>query len=251
MRVWVIYHHVQSCSVRASSEGKYTPPLSTLPLYVLCGADTLPLFFPYSTPICTLWGRYPPTIFPTLPLYVLCVADTLPLFLLYPYMYSVGQIHSPYFYSSPICTLWGQKHSPYFYSTPICTLWGRYTPPISILALYALCWADTLLLFLLCPYMYNVGQIHSSYFYSIPIYVQCGADTLLHFYTTHISTLPLYVLYGADTLPLFLLYPYMYSVAETDLVRYVKTVQCTVANIRPTTRRTVHNKKGVRELLPG
>jgi hypothetical protein len=33
-----IYHHVQSCSVRSSWEGNYTPPISSLP-----------------TPICTLW----------------------------------------------------------------------------------------------------------------------------------------------------------------------------------------------------
>ncbi len=32
-----IYHHIQSCSVRSSWEGRYTPPISPLPLYVLCG----------------------------------------------------------------------------------------------------------------------------------------------------------------------------------------------------------------------
>jgi hypothetical protein len=31
-----IYHHEQSYVVRSSSEGRYTPPISTLPLYVLC-----------------------------------------------------------------------------------------------------------------------------------------------------------------------------------------------------------------------
>ncbi len=31
------YRHVQSCGVRSSWEGRYTPPISTLPLYVLCG----------------------------------------------------------------------------------------------------------------------------------------------------------------------------------------------------------------------
>jgi hypothetical protein len=31
-----IYHHVQSCGVRSSWEGRYTPCFSTLPLYVLC-----------------------------------------------------------------------------------------------------------------------------------------------------------------------------------------------------------------------
>jgi hypothetical protein len=28
-----IYHHVQNCSVRSSWEGRYIPPISTLPLY--------------------------------------------------------------------------------------------------------------------------------------------------------------------------------------------------------------------------
>ncbi len=31
-----IYHHVQSCSVRSSWEGRYTPSLASLPLNVLC-----------------------------------------------------------------------------------------------------------------------------------------------------------------------------------------------------------------------
>ncbi len=31
-----IYHYVQSWGVRSSWEGRYTPPISTLPLYVLC-----------------------------------------------------------------------------------------------------------------------------------------------------------------------------------------------------------------------
>ncbi len=31
------YHHIQSCSERSSWEGRYTPPISSLPLYVLCG----------------------------------------------------------------------------------------------------------------------------------------------------------------------------------------------------------------------
>ncbi len=35
-----IYHHVQSCSVRPSWEGRYTQPISSLPLYVLCGMIT-------------------------------------------------------------------------------------------------------------------------------------------------------------------------------------------------------------------
>jgi hypothetical protein len=30
------YHHVQSCSVRSSGVGKYTYPVSSLPIYVLC-----------------------------------------------------------------------------------------------------------------------------------------------------------------------------------------------------------------------
>jgi hypothetical protein len=32
-----IYHHVQSCGVRSRWEGRYTPPVSTLPQYELCG----------------------------------------------------------------------------------------------------------------------------------------------------------------------------------------------------------------------
>jgi hypothetical protein len=38
-----IYHQVQSCgtSTRYRGEGRYTPPISTLPLYVLCGTDCL------------------------------------------------------------------------------------------------------------------------------------------------------------------------------------------------------------------
>ncbi len=31
------YHHEQSCGVRSSWEGRYTPSISPLPLYVLCG----------------------------------------------------------------------------------------------------------------------------------------------------------------------------------------------------------------------
>ncbi len=34
-----IYHHVQSCCVRSSWECRYTHPISTLYLYVLCGTD--------------------------------------------------------------------------------------------------------------------------------------------------------------------------------------------------------------------
>ncbi len=36
-----IYHHVQSCGVRCSWEGRYIPNMSTRPLYVLCAPDTL------------------------------------------------------------------------------------------------------------------------------------------------------------------------------------------------------------------
>ncbi len=31
-----IYHHLQSCSVRSSWEGRHTPTISSLPLYVVC-----------------------------------------------------------------------------------------------------------------------------------------------------------------------------------------------------------------------
>jgi hypothetical protein len=36
-----IYHHVQSCGVRSSWEGRCNPPISTLPLCVLCGCCSL------------------------------------------------------------------------------------------------------------------------------------------------------------------------------------------------------------------
>ncbi len=81
-----IYHYVKNfCGVYSIWEGRYTPPISPLLLYLLCGADSLPLF------------------------------------LLYSYIYSVGLIHSPY-----------------FSSIPIFTLWGRFTPPISPLPLCVL-----------------------------------------------------------------------------------------------------------------
>ncbi len=34
---YYIYHHIQCWGVRSSWEGRYTPAISTLPLYVLCG----------------------------------------------------------------------------------------------------------------------------------------------------------------------------------------------------------------------
>jgi hypothetical protein len=34
---YYIYHHEQSYGVRSNLDGRYTPPLSPLPLYVLCG----------------------------------------------------------------------------------------------------------------------------------------------------------------------------------------------------------------------
>ncbi len=37
-----IYHHVQRCGVRSSWKGRHTPPISTLPLYVLCGYASSP-----------------------------------------------------------------------------------------------------------------------------------------------------------------------------------------------------------------
>ncbi len=53
-----IYHHKQSCGVRSSWEGRYTPPFSSLPLHVLCGPGqchcallpgTGKIFRPYQT----------------------------------------------------------------------------------------------------------------------------------------------------------------------------------------------------------
>jgi hypothetical protein len=32
---YYIYHHLKSCGIRSSWEGRYTPPISTLPIYVL------------------------------------------------------------------------------------------------------------------------------------------------------------------------------------------------------------------------
>jgi hypothetical protein len=32
------YHHVQCCSVHSYSVGRYTHPVSSLPIYVLCGS---------------------------------------------------------------------------------------------------------------------------------------------------------------------------------------------------------------------
>jgi hypothetical protein len=40
-----IYHHVRSCGARSSWEGRYTPPFSNLPLYVLCGYHILYFVF--------------------------------------------------------------------------------------------------------------------------------------------------------------------------------------------------------------
>ncbi len=34
-----IYHNIQSCSVRSSWVGSYTPPISSLPLFVFCGSS--------------------------------------------------------------------------------------------------------------------------------------------------------------------------------------------------------------------
>ncbi len=36
-----IYHHKQSCGVPSSWEGRYTPPISPLPLYVTSGSDSM------------------------------------------------------------------------------------------------------------------------------------------------------------------------------------------------------------------
>ncbi len=37
-----IYLHVQSSNVRSSREGRYTSPIFTLPLYILCGSNRGP-----------------------------------------------------------------------------------------------------------------------------------------------------------------------------------------------------------------
>ncbi len=48
-----IYHHVQSCSVRSSWVGKYTHPISSLPIHVLCGNIYLS---PFPCPLFLLSG---------------------------------------------------------------------------------------------------------------------------------------------------------------------------------------------------
>ncbi len=50
-----IYHHLQSCSVRSSWEGSYTPPISPLPLYVFCASVCLWLF--------KIWPFFPLNVF--------------------------------------------------------------------------------------------------------------------------------------------------------------------------------------------
>ncbi len=64
-----VYHHVQSCRVRSNLEGRYTPSISSIPLYVLCAI----YHHKQSCGVRSSWeGRYTP------------------LFLLYPYCkYSV------------------------------------------------------------------------------------------------------------------------------------------------------------------
>ncbi len=59
-----IYHQVQSCGVRSSWEDKYTPPIYTLPLYVLNGADTFPLFllYPYMFSVAYITNHTTPDI---------------------------------------------------------------------------------------------------------------------------------------------------------------------------------------------
>jgi hypothetical protein len=48
-----IYYHLQSCSVRSSLEGRYTPPISSLPLYVLYGTECTCVIVPLGSFRCT------------------------------------------------------------------------------------------------------------------------------------------------------------------------------------------------------
>jgi hypothetical protein len=38
LSLYPTHHHIQSCGVSSSWEGRYTHPISTLPLYVLCAS---------------------------------------------------------------------------------------------------------------------------------------------------------------------------------------------------------------------
>jgi hypothetical protein len=53
-----IYHHVQSCGVRSNWEGRYTPLISTLPPYVLCGCTFYQNIRYLCNWICTCTGVY-------------------------------------------------------------------------------------------------------------------------------------------------------------------------------------------------
>jgi hypothetical protein len=54
-----IYHREQSCGVRSRWEGKYTAPISHLPLYLLCGLTVIVcLLFLYFSSVA-LWAPRP------------------------------------------------------------------------------------------------------------------------------------------------------------------------------------------------
>ncbi len=121
-----------SCRVRSNLEGRYTPSISTIPLYVLCAIYTIM----YKVVLYALAER----------------ADTLPLFLLYPYMYYLLSTHKQ---SCCIRSSWEGRYTPPISTLPLYVLcaiyyhkqscgarssWvGRYTPPISNLPIYVLC----------------------------------------------------------------------------------------------------------------
>ena len=45
------HYHEQSCNVRSRKQGRYTPPISSLPLYVICAHPDLW----YNTDLCLCW----------------------------------------------------------------------------------------------------------------------------------------------------------------------------------------------------
>ncbi len=69
-----IYHHVQSWGVRSSWEGRYTCPIYTLPLYVLCGPSNPSLYTGKYHPRWTCQKRLSEGVFRILGGYLLVVS---------------------------------------------------------------------------------------------------------------------------------------------------------------------------------
>ncbi len=149
-----IYHHVLSCSVRYSCEGRYTPPISTLSLYVLCGNTATPLnqhqFFAsvFILSLVNLTETQPDTYVRSQEYHSVCplvgigTTEYTELQPLLSGVHSVMRVKSVLAGEGggarppPLITFTitskvakyapAEKagiHYPYFYSTPICTLW--------------------------------------------------------------------------------------------------------------------------------